>query len=1231
MENIVLHHAKTDRYKDPLISNGFVLSNGIVYNEETSVEMTGRIEEGITPVAFYTEEKGAVFKVAAKSGHIFWAEKKNGYEWECVGDMDVRVLNTFFNQTSGSVIILTENEIVLLDRHFNMVRTEEYSDELKKLVQESPLKEIVHAEWSSDGKYILVMAASILSIYAYNLEPIADTITVCNRIMNSRLMQTKKYLLNECAYVDSMRRVSVSNDQNIEVQDILEKNSVVFEKRSSYKLATWHNRFSLIYAVTDNNSIHILERNGLKYKELFHLRECDRKEENIESNDIVCIRTKEDYMYIVNREGHELYLKVYYIKNNCLYLKVNQNIASVYTTDRNISVLSSAIKDMLIMSSHQIKLVLTEHIVTIKQSVCVNRTGRGVIDIDGARLIMYNLYKCPIPPPMYSREIKLEGVPDNLHALYNGEITYQVNGKIYSRVVGEDEANTVTEIENQATQADRTEKTIPMEERVKELNIQCSTKKSEYTTEIPSILNGHEIDLCGYKVVLTLNSERQSLHIQSDSSISQIIENVSSILPVITDQQYILISVKAQAWTEIYKLSLALSSNNTLELVQARVARTGKDSRIVFASEISIIMVDVYGMLETFYLGFMLENKIDKLVSSEELPKAVGLAKKHGLSISKYLNAISASITSNRIEAQTLFEIVKLLFNEDRERAKPILDQIEKYSIAQIDSILCLNAHSSETDQPNYVNDTKTINTIYSWCNIAVEIYLFFCKPELIVILAEKFTYKEIISPKSFFSIEQYAIPERIIKKCIGVISPSVLLQSALNVYAYTLCYIIMHATDTPHDETNDILLVGQSDRINPFCASEEIERRLKIAKVAKDKKKQTLYMIKQYILRKESANKECSFSITDLKLSIEKECIRDFYLYLLDINELCRGECAEEEMSSEIFINTTQSLLHISGDSLEREGDHKEALNCYLRAGNAAKDKVCSLRMKLGLWREFFSDKTNQTPSNIQRMEDILLSQKNILSAAELNLELGLVPKGLKYLVEIEEYKRVNEYISKDSYVQTADVLENILQKVRAYSESIQNTLEQYTQNKERLMSVRERKDKEREEIINGMYADDDCETVYTRSFITNTFLSSNAGNAKKKKRSSKLRNTVGGRYEEEYVQYVLSELILKTVHQLSHIQSIICISHSFRKKCTDNDTPALKNIKQLLNTLTDEISGYNKHLQRFYETVQITKEADFISQNTEDDVLYDPDRPIIEEPSTSDILAYITAIKQN
>lgn len=1171
MENTILQHIEIQKYSNAFLSNGFVLENSTVHKQSIDrTEVTDKADFGLSePIAFYASSCGETFKVGTASGHVFIAEKKSNYSWECAGEMEERVLGMIFNENNGNLLILLEDKIILLDKYFECVRTEFYKPEVKAVV--SRKKDVnFSAEWSPDGKYILLCLGTVLSVYAYNLEFIADTLVVCNKIMNSRLIQTKKYLLDESAYVDSMKRVPVQDDTLIRVEDTVQKDSVVFEERSNYKFASWYNRFSLIYAITDKNQIHILERNALKYKELFHIRECDRKEEKIENNDILFIKSYNDYLYIINQEEEKVYLKIYYIKNNQIYLKINQDLCML--AGKTIQ----PIKKISVTFEYEITLITPAETIRLNHTMCVNRTKEDVIDVDGCRLILYNLYRCSIPPPMYTRQVKLSGVPNNLQAFYNGQIKYDIEGKAYSENL-------------YSTQASQNR----IEDRISTLEIE------PFTTEIPSTLEKKEIHIGNSKVTLSLKNISGILTIQYNSEVIHV-ENVSSVAPVGPDTEALLVSVRTPGWTEVHKISVDVSIG---KFAQERVVRTGKDSRIVFVTELSVILIDTYGMLETFYVDFLLEKRIFSLLEKKEIIDCVVLAKKHGLSIVKYLDIIYAEIENDKLSAGLIYEVVNLLLNEDK--TDWMIDKIEKYVKTQISKYL----HSE--------NSNTTNTEVHGWCNIAVEIYLFRKSPESIVELAEKFTTHEIIVPRAFFYSENWITPKKIIDKSIGTISAQSLLQNALNKYAYTLCYIILYCTDTPQDETNDILLVKGSESINPNNPVEETERRLKISRLTKNKRKQTLYMVKVQTDKVKIEKIPEIISIKDLKESIERECARDFYIYLIDIDELFRNEGLSNEEIEKI-VCVVRLLLLECGDALVREGDHEEGLTCYINSGIAPPEKISTLRMKMGLWKELFAERSMRTIFNIQKMEEVLLSQKNVLAAAEMNLELGSVSKGIKYLTEIDRFDMILAFIKEqDQLEEPVFILKTLNTKVKWYTTSTQNMTEQYAENRARLQSVRERKHREREEIVEGIYADDDCETVYTRSFITNTFLSgTHSSSAKKKKRSSKLRNTVGGRYEEEYVQYVLSELIVKTVSQVKNIQKIEEIVENIRK---NNVLP------ELIKTFKSDIQLYKNRLDLFYNLFHPKLKDDFVSLNTEDDPLYDPERPLIEEPSTKEITGYL------
>lgn len=1179
MENAALENKRTWTCADGLLSNGFILEGRAVYSLEDSLrkEMTGKIEAGGKATAFYASPCGKVFKAAFSSGQIFLAEKKNGYAWECVGEMEEKVIGTFFNQTSGSILIFTEEAVILLDKYFDLIRKYDYKPEVRSHLEKNPDGKI-SAEWLPDGKYILVCMGEVLSVFAYNLEFISDTLIVCNKIMNSRLMQTKKFLMNESAYVDSVKRVSVPDDTCKAVEDTLQKDSVVFEDRSEYKLAVWHNLFSLIYAVTTDNRIHVLERNGLKYKEIYSRRECDAEEENNTQNEITHIRSQNDYLCTINKEKEGYYLKVYYIKNNTIYLKINQSVSEMCGEP------VAHIKDITVSPEYTVRIVTQNKIVEAQMTFCVNRTGRSVIDIDGARVIMYDLAQCCIPPPMYSRQMKLEGVPTGLRSFTDGSITYTVNGKCLTKSLDRKESST-------------------SEERLLKMRIK-KERETTTTTELFGIEEGVRMDIGKTSAHISLKGSE--LHIRTEKAEKKM-DSVTSLIQVRTDTGCIVISIGTQAWTELYRVG---EDANTGEIVQERVGRTGKSSKIVFATEIGIVMIDRYGMLETFYLGFMLEHKMKKLVDSRDIRRAVTLVKKHGMCIGGVLEPILEEMQKDRIEPEVLLEIVKILLNE---KGKELgVEEIEAYTRGKIES----------TDE-----NTGGSRSAFSWCAILAEIYLCRGEPDLITEILEKFTPKRKISPSTFIYSREYEVPKKIIEKCTRTLSADVLLRCAMGRYAYTLCYLILLCTDTPQDVTNDVLLVDGAESINEEDVEEEIERRLKIARVLKDKKKQTVYLIKRYVKNLKNGKSEEN-GIENLKKEIESEYIRDYYRYLLEMDTKQDKDWVFGGKQEDLA-RVLSELLIVTGHSMHREGDHEDALQCYLRGGTEGKEKVRELRMKLGKWKELFADREMQTEKNLAKMEEILLKKGDKKEAAMLNIEYRSLCRGILYLVEIEEFDTLLEIVEKrnlqDERPHIVYIIQILTEKIKAYINSTKNITETYRTNGERLSSVRERKNRERVEIEEGIYADDDCATIQTRSFITNSFLTGNQSmHSKKKKRSSKLRNTVGGRYEEEYVQYVLSELILKAQAQTVSVAKILHIVETVldKSKTSPEEEPQ---VKAALEKLQNEKDLYSKELHEFVCVYIRTKQTDFISLNTEEDPLYDPERPVIPEPDDKDIIEYL------
>src|SRR5699024_7462810 len=148
----------------------------------------------------------------------------------------------------------------------------------------------IQMKWSIDGQYIFVLAGATITFYSYYLEHISTTRTASNRVMNSRLMGTKKHLSHESAYVDVVSRVSMPDDSYEYIENEADS-FVLFETRTRDKTVSWHNLFSLVYAVTVDNKIFLVERNGLKFKHIQHIRHTEREKERIIHNNIIAINS----------------------------------------------------------------------------------------------------------------------------------------------------------------------------------------------------------------------------------------------------------------------------------------------------------------------------------------------------------------------------------------------------------------------------------------------------------------------------------------------------------------------------------------------------------------------------------------------------------------------------------------------------------------------------------------------------------------------------------------------------------------------------------------------------------------------------------------------------------------------------------------------------------------------------------------------------------------------------
>ncbi|KAH9386964.1 uncharacterized protein NEMAJ01_1860 [Nematocida major] len=1171
MENARIQHTRSEKWSSSLTSNGYVLENGAVYEESSRRKITPNNSGVKNPASFYASPDGLSFKTVFYSGKVERAEEKSGYSWESVGEFETGILSASFSPGSGSLVVVTGERVFLLDKFFNPVRDELLKEEIKKLHLEkfSPIQ----ITFSPDGKYIAICMGTVISVYTYNLEPVSDTLSVCNKIMNSRLMGTKKFLLDEGAYVNTVRRLPVSGEDLPYKEIAPKKESVEFEARSCYKLVTWHCSLPKMYAVTHENRIHVLERNSLKFYEIFHIRKSDAEKEKILENEIFFISARICYLYLLHKENKNFYLKVFYVKNNVIYLKCNFPVNDA---------VSSPVHEVLRMEvgeSGNIRIVTPEHIISLEQTTFVNRSRDNVIDIDGARLFFYNLQKCTIPPPMCSQEMGMDGVPSDMHVSWDGEISCKINGKkqIFSGPLPKKE-NSGTEFKK---------KTI------------------EFSSENSPV----EVEIGPMECLVSLNTRTHTLKIEHKSTCVEM-PRITSACPIfLEEEKSLVVTRESHPWTEIVRF---YAENG--EILQEKLARTGQSSKIVFISETTVILIDRYGMLESFYIPALVKIKVANLIKNGQVESAIFTLKKYGMPVGPWLQMLVYE--KEAVPARILLEIVRFLGTEPE--IEPEVDKIEKIALAKIFDLL--------------KEETVKKEEIYEWCELCMEIHHLKNDPAQLVKFAALFTQRQKLSPNSLSwrFYDNNHISDRIIRKTIGVFSAEILLTHAMNSYKYTLCYIILNATNTPMDVVNDTLLPANSEVLDPFSEHEEVERRLRISKVSKNKKSQTFYSIKTCIgasAWKEAESRggsERDLLLSSLKASLEKDVARDFYFYLENAESFFESEEVPEWFDGE-FQEAVDSLLLLCGDALRRENDLEDALWCYLRTKTPNNPELKKLKMQLGKWRELFEDPAERTRERVEKMEEVLLLQKNTLAAAEMHLEVGCPVKGAKFLIDLEMFSELKFFILKTAPENSpenifkakettraeflAQTSEYLRKKVQSFAESSESAAGTYRENTQRLHRVRERKDGERKKVLEGEFEPGDALTVYTRSFITNTLVTGNSTG--KKKRSSKLRNTVGGRYEEEYVQYVLSELILKCKKHVKNMQEIESIF-----SCADMPGG---------EAFSHEKSAFKKALCTFYDLCNSSISEDFVSLNSEDDVLYDPERPLIEQPDISDIKAYV------
>lgn len=1218
MENTVLEVLKVEKDINIHYSHGYTLTRNKIESNTEKIVFLPQIFEDTNILTFYADVQRKIFTVLTGQGKIYQLDKEDSNEWICIAEPEKEILGYALNSTNGNILICTDSELFLIDRNANLLRKKEIEEEMKKEIAQEEGKEI-QMKWSIDGQYIFVLAGATITFYSYYLEHISTTRTASNRVMNSRLMGTKKHLSHESAYVDVVSRVSMPDDSYEYIESEADS-SVLFEPRTRYKTASWHNLFSLVYAVTEDNKIFLVERNGLKFKHIQHIRHTEREKERIVHNNIIAINSHSDYLYLVNEENGKCYLKVYYIKNNCIYLKscldLEQTAYVTYIPNTKLSI-------TIDYDTQMIKVLFSNKCIVLKQRKVLNRTEADVVDVDGARLLFYNFSKSLMPPPLFSRFISLEMVPQS--------VICEKDRKIYVQY---------TENKRVCVEASNSMEHKSIEEDY------------DYPVEVPDTCKNFKVPIGKYN-----GKKCEELFIDYDGALMDIkwgekekksFTSITSFAVCKQDQFSLLLSKTSSSFTYIIRVFLL---HDYTCLKTETILKTGKDSKIVFVGSSYIILTNEYGTLETFYPEFMISYQISCYRKSNNIKAAIEMVRRYGSSAHQLIPFISSSIRNNSISPALLLKATKtLLASEDGDALLNLLSNVEEYA----EKNLCLQDAQLDQQVDKQVGEKKNIyaeNTdILCFVSLLVEIYLYRNDFLNILLLAKRYAPNNLLSPLSFTLSPEHSVALSILKASIPTIGQEKLLAMSMQCYAYTLCYLILHITDSSQEEINDILLVEGKEMIDPDDLQEEIQRRLKIASLHHCRREQVLYTLFGYLTTKaenhpnNDEHDEQERAVATITKEYEKMRIRDYYLYLIEelnkqteINAInMQIQKIQERKYKKVFSicadkykNTICALLLHAGSILKKEQSMEEALSCYAAAGKLGESEADSLRISLGLWKDLLYLPEKITHENLEKLENVLLNKiKDPVSAADMHLKHGSYDKGVEILTKEEQFKHLFSCIDSNMIHNIAKVVEMLISKVLEYTEKVDACMEKYQENRKRLASVRERKDKERDIIIensNTMYNCDN-DTVYSRSFITNTFMTSTTTGNKKKKRSSKLRNTVGGRYEEEYVQYILSEIVKKIETISENAYYVDRIIYSLSKENSEKISINISNTVLCKYLFSKKI--LHEKITVFLKIIYKSINDDFSTRNTEDDPLYDPERPIIPQPGTEKIEEHLLSM---
>ncbi|KAI5190639.1 hypothetical protein NECID01_1080 [Nematocida sp. AWRm77] len=1229
-------------------------------------------------LGFYSEGKGEEFKLVTDKGDIFRSRKAEKYNWEKVGEMeDARVLGCAFNPGNGNLLLCTDTKVFLIDKHINLVK----QVDLRKDVQEDTVQEGCRkatASWSEDGKYILLHTGSVVLVYRYDLQEISDTISTCNRIMNSRLVRTKKYLMHESSYIDVSRRASAleEHETEAEAENTPEAGNVLFEERTRYKAAHWHNQFSLIYAVSEDNRVYLLERNGFKFKEIKYVCEASRAKEHFQETSLVCLASHKDYLYLLHKNQETLHFKVYYIKNNTVYLKSSK--------DLNMLLQCRSIPGRPTVSIHEggstVEIATQKGHVSFFHARVLNRTDSDVVCIDGAAALLSTFAKHLIPPPLYTRHVALESVPEmlvctadaieyrtrpsrenasskhSLQSLPPGLL--QAEHPVPAKEIEESLSTLALSVSSASPGALK----VPQQEAEKDLHMFYNMPynyRSGACTEKTISLGQTAVCFTMDRTNLTIRARAPANGNAKEESTT--LRNVTSMALLVLSETHVLVSQSCLSWTTVSRIT---ADPSTRSFVVAPVCKTGKDCTLLFACPSYIVLSTEHGTLETFYPDLIVEHQMVQWAEKGCLEKSVFLAKKHGVSLHSVSFHVLEVLHRESIAPSLLLDITKQILSSSVSVAENSLPHIEQYALKALlkiregvdvdvdvdvgevgvdvgvrkslfrqvspkEALASGRLNVSDLHSPRRdTKDVKEMKETVTLCAVLVEIFLAQKEHALIVSLAQAFTPSVPFSPFLFSVESQSSAALSVIERVLSVVSREEILQLCLDKHAYTLCYLVLAVADMPQDEINDLLLLENTSEINPQNAEEEVARRCKIFAYLKNRKKQVIYTIMHHLIRhgKEDACTPEELAQSTI-LQMDKLRIRDYYTYLLEEDAL-ESPDSLFAASRDAYCKVVHAMLLQAGSTLQKEGEPQEALQCYIGAGSMGTACADALRVKLGLWKDLFSTPANLTLANILRVETVLLSTQKIKEVAEMHIAYGDPQKGAEYLVKAEEYAFLLACLKEGRVVLTQSLADYLIQQTSTHTETLRACTDKYRDNQNRLKGVRARKDKEREEILQSMYTDNDNETVScSKSFITNSFMSGISG--KKKKRTSKLRNTPGGRYEEEYVQYVLSELILRAVQLVQYTQYMEeMFASTSRIAAPGISTSSSMNTN---GSTSVEKSLFFKSVSLFYSALcglwsvaSPSIRTDFLSQNTEEDPLYDPERPCILPPSPEHI-AYI------